>query len=189
MSTFMSLLHQLTAEAPTEAGDRPGGGGGGRRGSGPFPPTPVDMAGLFGLLQDQMATLAADAPTATNQAFLRSLMADLERDVGAPPARVPGVTQEWLDALDRVPRARLRPDDACPVCAERFLADKYCLVVQLPCHPTHRFDLECVSAWLLSKGTCPLCRTEMMARKKPVDVPPAEDEDEEEQDLVDGLYG
>ncbi|KAI0022788.1 hypothetical protein F4780DRAFT_134947 [Xylariomycetidae sp. FL0641] len=177
MSTFTSHLHSITREPPASADahhhdHHPG-------------PTPVDMAALFQQVQEQMATLATSAPTDGNRAFLRSLVELLEADIGAPPEQIPGVGQAYLDGLDRVPRRALKDDDACPICAEPFLDDQYCLVVELPCHGAHRFDLECVGPWLLSKGSCPMCRKDL-TKKKEVVVPK---DDSEDEDDVDGLYG
>ncbi|KAG7286134.1 hypothetical protein NEMBOFW57_008437 [Staphylotrichum longicolle] len=148
-------------------------------------PSPSDTSALFRLLQDQMGTLATTAPTESNRAFLESLVEALELDVAHPPMQIEGVSQEFLDGLDRVPRKTLRDDDTCPICAERYLDDQYCLVVELPCHGSHRFDLECVGPWLRGKGTCPLCRKEVGKRKE---VPAAKDDEEEEEDDMDGLY-
>lgn len=151
MSTFTSHLHQLETNSSSSSSHRGPG------------PTPVDMAGLFRLVQDQLATVAADAPTAANRDFLGALVRELEADVDHPPDRVPGVDQVYLDSLERVPPKTLRadPDAACPICAERFVDDPYPLVVELPCHGRHTFDLECVGPWLLSKGTCPMCRKDL----------------------------
>ncbi|KAI1100592.1 hypothetical protein F4804DRAFT_344589 [Jackrogersella minutella] len=170
MSSFTSHLHQI-AQDPSGRGSRAG-------------PTPVDAAATFQLLQDQFATLAADAPTAENRSFLQGLMRVLEQDIGAPPDQIPGVSQEYLDGLDRVPRKQIKDDDTCPICAERYLDDPYLLVVELPCHGQHKFDLECVGPWLQSKGTCPMCRHDLTKRK--IEIPK---DDEEEEDDVDGLYG
>lgn len=96
----------------------------------------------------------------------------------------------WISlALERVPKASLKPADTCPICNNPFMEDAYPLVVQLPCHPTHRFDLECVRPWLRLRGTCPLDRIDFAkqlrdkaeAKKKLVE------EDEEEE--WDGMYG
>ena len=91
--------------------------------------------------------------------------------------------------LDRVPRKSLTPNQTCPICNNPFLEDQFPLVVQLPCHPTHLFDLECVRPWLRLRGTCPLDRKDFAKeerekaearRQKPV-------EDDEEE--WDGMYG
>jgi len=102
---------------------------------------------------------------------------ELENDVNDPPTEVKGVPAEFLADLDRVPRRRLEEDDCCPICNECYLEDKYCLVVELPCHRSHRFDLECVGPWLQSKGSCPLCRKSFVKEKVVV-----EDSEEEEED-------
>ncbi|KAI1346218.1 hypothetical protein F5Y01DRAFT_28988 [Xylaria sp. FL0043] len=148
--------------------------------------TPVDIAALFQLVQDQYATLAASAPTESNRDFLVSLGRDLEEDIRNVPERIQGVDQMYLDTLDRVSRKKLQsdPDATCMICAEKFLDDPHPLVVQLPCHHTHMFDLECVAPWLLSKGTCPACRKDL-TKKKTIEIPKDDEEDED----VDGLYG
>ncbi|KAI1118276.1 hypothetical protein F5Y14DRAFT_447154 [Nemania sp. NC0429] len=175
MSTFTSHLHQLAPDpASSSSSSRVGA-------------TPVDMAGLFQLLQDQFATLAVDARNQENRVFLSSLIETLEADVAHPPDHIAGVDQAYLDSLDRVSRKRLQsnPDGACPICAEKFLDDPYPLVVELPCHGSHTFDLECVGPWLLGKGTCPMCRKDL-TKKKVVEI--SKDEEDEDED-VDGLYG
>jgi len=46
------------------------------------------------------------------------------------------------------------------------LDDAYPLVVELPCHKTHRFDLDCVGPWLRLNGTCPLDRKDLMKKRE-----------------------
>ncbi|KAK8098524.1 uncharacterized protein PG998_014010 [Apiospora kogelbergensis] len=144
-----------------------------------------DAAGLFRLLQDQMASLASTAPSDGNRLFLEGLISVLESDIDSPPERIRGVTQEYLDQLERVPKKQLKQEDSCPICAEAYLDDPYPLVVELPCAGGHRFDLECVGHWLSGKGTCPLCRQDLTEKKK-FEVPADDDED---NDDPDGLYG
>jgi len=96
-----------------------------------------------------------------------------------PPEKPAGVPQSYLDSLDRVPNKQLKKSDTCPICAEPFLDDPYPLVVQLPCHPTHRFDLDCVGPWLRLQGTCPLDRKDLLKKKE---VPKVEGEEEEDYD-------
>lgn len=175
MSSFTSLLHQISPDAGSTGSTTAHHAG----------PTPVDAAGLFRLLQDQFATLAASAPSTGNRSFLEELIDHLELDIDSPPKRIRGVTQEYLDQLERVPKKQLKADDACPICAEAYLDDPYPLVVELPCKGGHRFDLECVGHWLSGKGTCPLCRQDLTEKKK-VEIPA--DDDEENED-PEGLYG
>lgn len=126
--------------------------------------------------------LAATAPTNENRSFLLELALLLEGDINDPPSRLGGVDQEFLDALDRVPRRTLRGEDDCAICKVPYLEDQYCLVVELPCEGRHRFDLECVGPWLRSKGTCPMCREEMC--KKKVVAPVEEDGGEDDMDMM-----
>ncbi|KAH6648006.1 hypothetical protein BKA67DRAFT_403519 [Truncatella angustata] len=175
MSSFTSHLHSISRDADSSTSSTHHHAG----------PTPVDAAALFTMVQEQMATLANSAPSDTNRDFLVSLIDALRSDVDNPPEQIRGVAQEYLDSLDRVPKKSLRADDSCPICAENYLDDPYPLVVELPCHGAHRFDLECVGPWLQSKGTCPLCRKDLTEKKK---IPVPVDDDEEEDDM-DGLYG
>lgn len=92
--------------------------------------------------------------------------------------------------LDRVSRKTLTETQVCPICNNPFLEDQYPLVVQLPCHPTHMFDLECIRPWLRLRGTCPLDRTDFGKQEREKEVArrqkPVVDDDEEEWD---GMYG
>ncbi|KAM4062966.1 ring finger domain-containing protein [Hirsutella rhossiliensis] len=146
-------------------------------------PTPVDTAALFRLLQDQLHTLHSTAPTPDNRAFLEQLMASLDDDIHDPPAHLRGVSQEFVDTLDRVGRKTLARDDDCAICKVPYLDDEWCLVVELPCKGRHRFDLECVGPWLRSKGTCPMCREDMGSRKRSP-VPAAADDEEDDADMM-----
>lgn len=60
------------------------------------------------------------------------------------------------------------------------MADSHPLVVRLPCHKDHLFDLECIQPWLKLNPTCPLDRQELLRKK--VVPPPVQDDDEEEYD-------
>lgn len=70
------------------------------------------------------------------------------------------LSADHATALERVPRSFLTKSQSCPICNNPFLDDPYPLVVRLPCHSTHLFDLECVRPWLRLRGTCPLDRTD-----------------------------
>ncbi|OAA61059.1 Zinc finger, RING/FYVE/PHD-type [Niveomyces insectorum RCEF 264] len=183
MSTFTAHLNNV-ATAATGAGNSDDGD---RHHNNPHAtPTPVDVAAVFRLVQDQLLTLLPDAPTTANRALLEQLATQLEQQIADPPREIAGVSSAYLDALDRVPRKRLGADEACPICVERYLDDPYALVVELPCHASHRFDLECVGPWLLAKGSCPLCRTDLTKKKQAVVVP---DDDDEDDDDTGGMFG
>lgn len=112
--------------------------------------------------------------------MLTSLISELEAGADSPPTEVEGVSQEFLDTLERVDRKKLG-DGSCPICGEKFNDDEFPLVVQLPCHPKHWFDLECVAPWLRLKGTCPLDRKAVAAKKKIVVV---DDEEDDYDDMI-----
>lgn len=197
MSSFTSQLHQITNESSSSA---PGAHTQTQeQHNNPHAlPTPTDLVGLFRLVQDQFSTLAVDSPDATNRDLLQTLSEALEADLMNLPKQVEGVSQEFLDTLDRVPKKSLKKDDACPICAEKFLDDQYPLVVELQCHHTHRYDLDCVAPWLQLKGTCPMCRQDLTKydpKKKGVSErieklwqgkSAEEEEDDEDPDM---LYG
>ncbi|KAF3903193.1 hypothetical protein ABW20_dc0101092 [Dactylellina cionopaga] len=92
-----------------------------------------------------------------------------------------GVSQEFLDGLERIPKKELVEADICPICNTPFLLDQYPLVVRLPCHKSHAFDLECISPWLKLHTSCPLDRIDVTKKKTPP-PPPVEDEEEEWDD-------
>lgn len=61
----------------------------------------------------------------------------------------------------------------------KHCTDQYPLVVELPCHKDHIFDLECITPWLKVNPTCPLDRKELIKKKTP---PPPADEEEDYDD-------
>ena len=129
--------------------------------------------------------------------------------MGAPQSRdllVHGQADEKLFAeLDRVPKKFLKAGDSCPICSNPFLdgqhdvqgsrlscrltehwvADPYPLVVRLPCHKDHKFDLECIAPWLRLHATCPLDRKNLVKKKEP---PPPPSQEEEEDGEYDDYY-
>lgn len=98
---------------------------------------------------------------------------------------VQGVSQEYIDSLERVPKKLIKPDQTCSICTNDFLDDPHPLIVRLPCEGKHRFDLECIAPWLKVHSTCPLCRKDLLEKKKFNDLP--EDSEEEEEDW--DMYG
>jgi hypothetical protein len=71
-----------------------------------------------------------------------------------------------------------------PIKQNRYLftmSDPFPLVVQLPCHKDHRFDLDCIAPWLKLNSTCPLDRKELLKKRQP--PPPPEDDEEGFDDM------
>jgi len=166
MSSFFSQLSQVETDSPSHSNEH-------------AQPTPVDVGAAFNLLRQQYESLQQSAPVGSNTAVLDDLLELIYSYMDAIPTKVAGVPQSYLDELDRVPKKALKKTDTCPICAEPFLDDEYPLVVVLPCHPSHKFDLDCVGPWLRLNGTCPLDRKELLKKKE---VKKAADDDEEEFD-------
>lgn len=123
------------------------------------------------------------------QNMIENLMTTAER----PPREVKGVDEEYIAHLERVDIKKVKDAD-CPICGEEFAADKYPLLVRLPCHPTHVFDLECVRPWLLLNGTCPLDRVDLAKRvrdrkQRQLDEIKKNAAPDDEEEEWDGLYG
>ncbi|OJJ45481.1 hypothetical protein ASPZODRAFT_134142 [Penicilliopsis zonata CBS 506.65] len=192
LSTFFATLSEITPQ-PDAQRTRPHA-----------VPVPGDVSAAFYSLAEAFEVMrregggvgildgsggSGEAGDAVSSDLLTQMIQSLLQNADMPPKEVEGVSEEFCDMLDRVPRTKLTQSQTCPICNNPFLDDKYALVVRLPCHPTHLFDLECVRPWLRLRGTCPLdrhdfgkqeCEKEQARRKKPVD------DDEEEWD---GLYG
>lgn len=117
-----------------------------------------------------------------------------------------GVSQEFLDSLERVSIDKLPNKETadCPICTNKFIDDKYPLLVKLPCSVQqvngkkakgHIFDLECIGPWLKVNSTCPLCRFDVLEvnkkRKEKLEEElrkaKEEDDEDEEEDWDD--YG
>lgn len=126
--------------------------------------------------------------------LLESMIENLLQSAEAPPKEVQGVDEEYIANLERVNIRKVKKGTDCPICGERFSDDPHPLIVRLPCHPNHIFDLECISPWLRLNGTCPLDRTDLAKRERDrkkkrleeIKKKAAPDDEEEEWD---GLYG
>ncbi|EEA28412.1 hypothetical protein TMatcc_003257 [Talaromyces marneffei ATCC 18224] len=135
-----------------------------------------------------------------DSALIDQMIEALLQGADMPPREVEGVNEEFCATLDRIPRSSLKESQSCPICSNPFLDDPYPLVVRLPCHPTHLFDLECVTPWLRLRGTCPLDRTDFgkqqrekdaerrkQAEKRRAALATSEPNDEEDEEW-DGMY-
>ncbi|KAJ5825611.1 hypothetical protein N7474_002749 [Penicillium riverlandense] len=161
-------------------------------------PVPGDVSAAFYSLAEALEVMRRDAdvgggadpaiPTAATEGqetgagvdrdLLTQMIQTLLQEADTPPREVEGVSEEFCDTTQ-----------TCPICNNPFLEDEYPLVVQLPCHPTHLFDLECVRPWLRLRGTCPLDRVDFakQLREKAEERKKIVEEDEEEE--WDGMYG
>jgi hypothetical protein len=186
MSSFFSQLSSITPSSPSDPNSNPHA-----------VPDPPSISDAERLLHAQFVYFFNGSTDEAHRERMEQLMSEIEPDIDNPPRKIEGVPQSYLDSLERVSRKELEArrarlakakgkgkgsgdehKDLCPICNEEFLADEYPLVVRLPCHDSHVFDLECVGPWLRMKGTCPLDRKELMKKE----VVKVQDEDEEDYD-------
>lgn len=169
MSTFTAKFSEISSDTPTNNAHATA--------------TPVAVRAAFELAASGLEAILPNAANENHAEFLSSLISSLQEsaDLG-DPHEIKGVSQQFIDALDRVPKKSLKKDEMCPICAEKFLDDDYPLVVRLPCHPAHKFDLECIAPWIKLKGTCPLDRKELEKKKEVVKV--VDDEEEDYDDMI-----
>lgn len=148
-------------------------------------PTPDQVAATFRLLANAYQIVEQEhrgAAGGGEEALVHTMIEILMRNADDPPTEVKGVPDSFIDELERVPKTQLKPSDNCPICNNPFLEDEYPLVVELPCHKDHRFDLECIRPWLKLNPTCPLDRKDLLKKKEPP-APPTQDEEEEYDDM------
>jgi hypothetical protein len=144
-------------------------------------PQPENMTAAFRLLANAFETMRGRPADESNEHgdLLANMIEVLRANADDPPTELKGVPNSFLDELERVPTKALKPSDTCPI---GTCIDKYPLVVQLPCHEDHRFDLDCIGPWLKLNSTCPLDRKELLKKKQPP-PPPADDEEEDYDDM------
>ncbi|KAK0515185.1 hypothetical protein JMJ35_002564 [Cladonia borealis] len=145
-------------------------------------PIPSDVSAAFRTLAEAFQRMRAYM-SGEEGGPLDGMIESLFQDAEMPPREVKGVSQGFLDELDRVPKKSLKPDMDCPICGNPFLEDKYPLVVRLPCNKNHIFDLECIAPWLKLHATCPLDRKDLVKEKAPPPPPKDEEEDGEWDDM------
>ncbi|EAT86108.2 hypothetical protein HBI56_022530 [Parastagonospora nodorum] len=146
-------------------------------------PQPENMSAAFRLLANAFELMRgrpADEEGSGENDLLANMIEVLRQNADDPPTELKGVPDTFLDELERVPKKSLKPTDTCPICVNPFLEDQYPLVVQLPCHKDHYFDLDCIRPWLKLNSTCPLDRKELLKKQQP--PPPVEDDDDGEYD-------
>ena len=153
-------------------------------------PVPGDVSAAFRHLAEAFQTMQQDSSSDLLQSMISSLLATAER----PPTEVKGVEEEYIAELERVSIKKVKDDADCPICGNEFKEDPYPLLVRLPCHDTHIFDLECIRPWLLLNGTCPLDRVDLAKKerdrkqKRLDDIKKNSHSDDDEEEW-DGLYG
>lgn len=181
LSTFFSTLSQISPDSSVS------------RTREHAVPIPNEVSAAFRNLADAFGVMRRDSE-GTDSELLDSLIESLMASAERPPREVEGVDEEYIAALERVSIKRVKKDDDCPICGNPFSDDPHPLLVRLPCHPSHIFDLECVRPWLRLRGTCPLDRVDLAKRererkKKHLEEIKKNAKPEDEEEEWDGLYG
>jgi len=190
LSSFFATLSEITP-SPTETRTRPHA-----------VPVPADVSAAFRSLAEAFDVMrrmheSTGGDEDGHDSLIDQMIENLISQADSPPRELEGVSEEFCDALERIPKKSLRSSQSCPICNNPFLDDPYPLVVRLPCHSTHLFDLECVRPWLRLRGTCPLDRVDFgkkerereIERRKQVEKRRAQNKDDDEEGEWDGLYG
>ncbi|KAL8704162.1 MAG: hypothetical protein Q9201_002660 [Fulgogasparrea decipioides] len=99
---------------------------------------PVDMRAVFITLSDAFRSMRQDG----GGNLLDTLIESLEADAEAPPREVQGVSDAFLDELDRVPKKSLKKADSCPICGNPFLDDRKNLLKKKEAMPTPKDEEE-----------------------------------------------
>jgi hypothetical protein len=100
-------------------------------------PMPRDVAATFRNLANAYSMMRADPAgsqerprrRASNEAdlirshdeLLESMLGYLIENAEHPPPEVEGVSDEFIEQLERVPKKALKEDMSCPICANPFL--------------------------------------------------------------------
>lgn len=153
------------------------------------------LSAAFRHLADAFQTMQQETDNTSSVELLQGMIANLLTTAERPPTEVKGVDEEYIAQLERVSIKKVKLDADCPICGNEFREDPYPLLVRLPCHESHIFDLECIRPWLLLNGTCPLDRVDLgqrerdRKRKNLEDIKKNASQSEDEEEEWDGLYG
>ncbi|KAI1932583.1 hypothetical protein LOZ65_000572 [Ophidiomyces ophidiicola] len=207
LSSFFATLNEITP-TPSESRARPYA-----------VPVPGDVSAAFRSLAEALDVMRRESESggeallpvydgripeglglggeeATDGGLVAEMIRLLLQGAEEPPMEVQGVSESFCDALERVPVSSLKASQSCPICNNPFLDDPYPLIVRLPCHTSHLFDLECLRPWLRLRGTCPLDRVDFGQKERDKERERierimkrgAQSEDNEDEEW-DGMYG
>jgi hypothetical protein len=66
-----------------------------------------------------------------NGGILQNMIDQLDFDATNPSKRDGGMSQSYISDLDRVDKKKLKDDDTCPICTERFLDGRMHLMPEI----------------------------------------------------------
>ncbi|KAK5946006.1 hypothetical protein PMZ80_000145 [Knufia obscura] len=157
-------------------------------------PVPGDVSAAYRHLADAFRSMQQDNDNdSVNSDLLQTMISNLLTTAEHPPTEIKGVDEEYIADLERVPIKKMKSDADCPICGNEFREDPYPLLVRLPCHESHVFDLECIRPWLLLNGTCPLDRVDLAKKererkKKRLEEIKKNQQVDDEEEEWDGMY-
>jgi hypothetical protein len=94
-------------------------------------PLPQDISAAFRNLANAFEMMRSRSGTAQEQShgeLLEQLVQTLMDSAEHPPTEVKGVSDEFIQELERVPKQSLKAEQTCPICSNPFLEGKN------PCH-------------------------------------------------------
>ena len=90
---------------------------------------PRDIAAAYRNLANAFEMMRGDDPTEVSRDshddLLGRLVASLMESAEHPPSEVQGVSDEFIEQLERVPKKSLKADMSCPICSNPFLEGIY----------------------------------------------------------------
>jgi hypothetical protein len=110
LSSFFSMLE---AAEPDPASSNPH-----------IEPLPVQVEALQNLLADAYSQIRNDN-TNDDEDHLELLDGLIGQLRGNHSRKIEGLSDQWLDGLDRVPKSKLK-GKKCPICNEEYLSGKIC---------------------------------------------------------------
>jgi hypothetical protein len=75
----------------------------------------------FRNLANAFSTMTQPGDDDPNSALLDQLVEQLMASAEHPPSQVDGVSDEFLEQLERVPKKNLQAEQSCPICSNPFL--------------------------------------------------------------------
>ena len=79
-----------------------------------------NLANAFEMMREGDAH-AANESHHSHDDLLGRLVSTLMESAEHPPSEVQGVSDEFIEQLERVPKKSLKPDMSCPICSNPFL--------------------------------------------------------------------
>ncbi|TKA55482.1 hypothetical protein B0A55_11768, partial [Friedmanniomyces simplex] len=131
-------------------------------------PLPRDISAAYRNLANAFDMMRGGTGTAQEhgqEGLLEQLVESLMQSAEHPPTEVQGVSDEFIEQLERVPKKSLKADQSCPICSNPFLEGQILTRSSCP--------------WLKLNPTCPLDRKVLVKKKAP---PPPPDEEEVDYD-------